>query len=110
MYPLVSSQSSLAQMSASFSQPLAFADFGSSYLTGVLVLTTAAKIVLTLAVTIGIRQDAVRLREAGVGTLFFGPFGWPVVAFCVSLLGSVAGALAIIAIYWLIHYSTFRRH
>ncbi len=63
-------------------------------------VTVALAILLHLLIAFGLNSDALRLRERGIATLFFGPIAW----FFVGL----GGGFIALAIYWAIHHSTFR--
>lgn len=59
-----------------------------------------AGLLLHVLIGFALNSDALRLKEQGRETVFFGPVGW-------FFLGLLGGLLAM-GLYWAAHHSTFR--
>lgn len=53
-----------------------------------------------LIVAVAVMNDSVMVQQRGVRLMFFGTFGWTLIALMTGLLGLLA--------YWLMHHSSFR--
>ncbi len=58
-------------------------------------------IIVHLALTMAVWQDASRFDHDGHPTFFVGPFLWA--------LMTLMGGLLVVTVYWLMHHSTLRR-
>jgi len=79
-------------------------DFTPIYTTGVpfwFFLTAIITVIVHLAFSAAVFNDASRLKENDAGPEFVGPWLW-----CLAVLGG--GLIAAVA-YWLIHYSAISR-
>lgn len=66
----------------------------------VAVVVFIGTILVHIALALGVRDDASRLRDQGRGPNFIGPAMWTIAV----LMGGVLS----LGVYWLIHHSTLR--
>jgi hypothetical protein len=67
---------------------------------GPLALLAAALLVINAIFAVGVMRDGDRIRERGGETFLVGPTWWGV--------ATVFGSIVVIALYWLVHHSSFR--
>jgi hypothetical protein len=67
---------------------------------GPLALFAAVLFLINLVFAIGVMRDGDRIRERGGDTFLVGPTAW--------MLATLFGSIVVIALYWLVHHSSFR--
>jgi hypothetical protein len=63
-------------------------------------LLAAALFLINVVFAIGVMRDGDRIRERGGDTFLVGPTAW--------MLATLFGSIVVIALYWLVHHSSFR--
>ena len=59
-------------------------------------------LLVNILFAVGVMRDADRIREKGGDVVFVGPGSWA--------FGVLIGSFLVVALYWLTHHSTLRRH
>jgi hypothetical protein len=67
---------------------------------GPFALFAAALFLINVIFAVGVMRDGDRIRERGGETFLVGPTWWG--------LATLFGSIVVIALYWLVHHSTFR--